>query len=187
MTDLKRTDQQFTDETTFVREVTPRRTSYRDGYVQGQQSEQYRLHQQYQNQKTREDQSLSVGLLIGILLTGSAVFGVGAFFLFNQQQTPSPVAAPTAAPEVQTSPSPPASPSSNKETTIIERTVEKAREVLPAVPSPVEVPKNSPASPGTPGTLGEQSQNTQTRQDNPAPAGNTATPDATKIPKSAGP
>ncbi len=182
MTDLKRTDQQFTDETTFVREVTPRRTSYRDGYVQGQQSEQYRLQQQYQNQKTREDQSLSVGLLIGVLLTGSAVFGVGAFFLFNQQQNPTPVAAPTAAPEVQTSPSPPVN--SNKETTIIERTVEKAREVLPAVPSPVDAPKNSPASPGALGTLGDQ--DTQTRPDTTAPTGNTATPDATKMPKSIG-
>jgi cytoskeletal protein RodZ len=187
MTNLKRTDKQFIDEATVIQELTPREISYREGYVQGQQSEQYRQHQQYRKQKSLEDQNLSLGVVLGILLTASIGLGVGAFYVFNQQQKPIPVASPTASPEVNASPSSTTSPSSNKETTIIERTVEKAREVLPAASPSVELPTSAPTSPATPeASVDQQPQNVPTPQVNAAPTGEAATPEAITIPQSIG-
>lgn len=110
--------------------------SYRDGYLQGRDVER-RIY--------RDDTSEASGLLVGILLATIAGIVVGSiFYVMQRNDNASRVERPTQIVPVPV-PNNSQPQTNNKETTIIERTVNRTREVVPvpekAVPaSPIPAP-----------------------------------------------
>ncbi|AFZ34474.1 hypothetical protein Sta7437_0889 [Stanieria cyanosphaera PCC 7437] len=104
--------------------------SYRDGYYQGRATEN-RL-----QTETRASQSngVSAGLVLGFLLAILAGLGVAAFFVFNGNNEPVLSPNDSTSTEIEEPNTP------DKETTIIERTIEKTQEVVP-------VPQAQPSNP----------------------------------------
>lgn len=98
--------------------------AYRDGYLHGRDTE-YRM--QEENRIVRENNSAATGLLYGITITALVGLIGGAVFLLTHRERPSTT-------PVQVVPVPntsqPQSPQG--QTTIIERTVNRTREVVPA-------------------------------------------------------
>jgi hypothetical protein len=123
------------------RSVTKGERSYRDGYVEGQSKVKGT---QYERERTAENNGLASGVIIG----GVLAFAVGLGFVvwayanrdlpaIEQPSSISPVTTPV-------SPAPPVAPTApTKQTTIIERTVEKP---APA-PVVIEVPAKVAPSP----------------------------------------
>ncbi len=133
------------------RPATREEVAYRDGYVNGRTIEE---RQQYnhrtaerirteQNARTREANSASAGLLTGLLLALLAIGAGGLVYYLTQDSEPATTEAPVKTPV-------------ERETTIIERTVENTREVvrdapdveLPDVQMPdvnIQVPETAPA------------------------------------------
>jgi hypothetical protein len=117
--------------------LTPEQRSYEQGYTQGQGTEN---ELQYQRERTAENSGAASGLIIGGIF--ATLVGLGAVYYYWGQSTPTPT--PTTI--INTPPSPaasaPASP--QKETKIIERTIEKAAPApttkVVEVPTPVLVP-----------------------------------------------
>jgi hypothetical protein len=108
--------------------LTPEQRSYEQGYTQGQGTENER---QYQR-RAAENGGVASGLLIGGTL--AALAGLGAYYYWAQP-------APTPTTIINTPPIPAASapPAPQKETKIIERTIEKA--APPPITTVIEVPK----------------------------------------------
>lgn len=155
-------DRDFTDSVN-ARPVTKDEVAYRDGYVRGKSAEQLEQERRraadarvYEaNARARADDGVSIGLVMGLVLAAVAAVLGGALYFYNADQgtvtpapetttpqpgTPQPVAPPPATPQ-----------SSNNDTTIIQRTIERTREVVP-VPSNVQTPPanveiNPPAEP----------------------------------------
>jgi hypothetical protein len=90
---------------------------------------------QYQRERSAEDSGTANGLLIGIFFALLAGLGVAAYYWSKPAPTPTTI--------INTPPSPAAaSPAPQKQTTIIDRTVEKTVPASPAPPPKViEVPK----------------------------------------------
>lgn len=127
------------------RPVTPDEVAYRDGYVQGKSAEQLEVDRRRaidarrheENARLRADNGVSTGVILGFVLAAiAAIFG-GVLYLYNNNDSPSPIApTPDATTPEATSPEP------TNETTIIERTIERTQEVIPApAPSRVEPPQ----------------------------------------------
>ncbi|MBD1915539.1 MULTISPECIES: hypothetical protein [Cyanophyceae] len=125
-----------------ARPVTPDEVAYRDGYVSGKSADQLeqerrraeeaRVHEE--NAKLRTDNGISTGLILGLVLAAVAVVVGAVAYVYSDANDGAIISVPQApAPEVQT-PEPP------NETTIIERTIERTQEVVPA-PSNVEPPE----------------------------------------------
>lgn len=129
------TDRNYTErsvDNVNARPVTSNEVSYRNGYVDGRATENRKEYAQ----RARENNSAFGGLMLGILLTAAAGLVAGIFYFSNQQN------------ELQEAPEPavvePQEP--NQETTIIERTIERTRDVVP-VPQPEAAPEPSNTAP----------------------------------------
>lgn len=119
-----------------TRPVTNDEVAYRDGYVRGkvaEQSEQDRRRAldariYEENARLRADNGVSTGLILGLVLAAVAAVVGGLLYVYSDANTGG-VATPEAV-----------SPQPTNETTIIERTVERTQEVVPA-PSEVTLPE----------------------------------------------
>lgn len=128
-------------------------TAYEKGYHQGRHSE--RLVQE-DNYAVRDNNSAASGIVIGLALAVIAGLAGGAMYLYNQRQESPRQTAPSTQiipVPVPNNSQPQQAPSSNKETTIIERTIDKTRDIVPvptqpsAAPSPQAPSKAPSASP----------------------------------------
>jgi type IV secretory pathway VirB10-like protein len=150
------------------RPVTQKERSYRDGYVEGQSKTKGT---QYERERAAETNGLASGVVIGSVLAFAVGLGFAVWAYANrdlpsteQPSSINPVTVP-ASPAASVAPTAPA-----KQTTIIERTIEK-----PAPPPAVrviEVPRAAP-SPAAPSTTPERpasEQTTPTAPANSAPA-----------------
>ncbi|MFQ4135579.1 hypothetical protein PGN35_004600 [Nodosilinea sp. PGN35] len=119
-----------------TRPATRDEIAYRDGYIRGKSAEQLeyerrraaeaRMHEE--NARLRADNGVSVGLVLGLVLAAVAAVVGGIVYVSSTDGTVTPT------PEA-TTPEP-----ANNETTIIERTIERTQEVVPA-PRTVETPQ----------------------------------------------
>jgi hypothetical protein len=115
--------------------------AYREGYQTGRDSE--RLSQQ-ETYSAREENSAASGLIIGLALASLAALAGGTIYFLNARNEP----VEQTAPSTQVVPVPVPVPdnsqprTSNKETTIIERTIDKTQK---AVPVPQQPATNSDA------------------------------------------
>ena len=113
--------------------LTPEQRSYEQGYTQGQSTE----NELQQRERAAANSGVASGLAIGGIL--AALVGLGAYYYWAQS-------APTPTTIINTPPVPAASTpvAPQKETRIIERTVEKAAPATPPkvveVPTPILVP-----------------------------------------------
>ncbi|MBD3885431.1 hypothetical protein IFO70_27275 [Phormidium tenue FACHB-886] len=120
-----------------AREVTPDEVAYRDGYVQGQASEQQ---YQYTREQISESNGTANGMLIGLAFAALIGIGAGAFFYITRSNEP--VQTQTASPTPATSQ--PQQP--QQRTTIIERTIDRTKEVVPTTPDvQISVPAPQPS------------------------------------------
>lgn len=112
-----------------VKTVAPSSTSYPEGYIHGRASERSL---ENQHKEVRSEKIAARGLLLGIALTSLVGLTIGALFLLNQRdetvpQTPLVV------------PSPHASQTPARETTVIERTTETTQDLAPTTQEPPAV------------------------------------------------
>lgn len=129
------------------RKATPDEVAYRDGYVEGQSSERSQAlrdqyaRDQYAREQIRESNGVANGMLIGLSLAVIAGLVASAFYFVNRSESPAPQTPVTA----------PASPQpQQRNTTIIERTIERTREAAPDVQVPdVQINVPEPAAPTT--------------------------------------
>ncbi len=144
------------------REVGYDQTAYRDGYWQGRNSERRSM----ENLRSRENESVASGLILGVLLTG--LFGLGAsiyFFLLNLNHSSQ------TAPVINI-PAPSQSPQAPER--VIERVVPVPQN-LPDVkiPTPnvnVTVPNLAPSSPTTQPQDNVTQETPKAEEASPAPA-----------------
>lgn len=122
--------------------------AYRDGYVRGKSAEQIEQDRRraanarrYESDaRMRADNGVSTGLLLGLVLAAAAAVVGGALFLISADQgtvTPTPEA---------TTPQP-VNPQPANDTTIIQRTIERTREVVPAPTNGQTPPANVETTP----------------------------------------
>ncbi|MGB3310723.1 MAG: hypothetical protein WBG32_10770 [Nodosilinea sp.] len=154
-------NQEF-DASINARPVTNDEIAYRDGYVRGKSAEQLeqerrraaeaRLYEE--NARLKADSGASAGLILGLALAALAAVVGGLIYVYLDDTAPD-TAVPT--PEAVT-------PEPANETTIIERTVERTQEVIPApssaqppdinvelnTPEPAPAPAPAPAAPVQP-------------------------------------
>lgn len=107
--------------------------AYREGYRTGRDSE--RLYQQ-EASSVREENSAASGLIIGLALASLAALAGGTIYFLNARNEPSKQTAP--ATQVVPVPVPDNSQprTNNKETTIIERTIDKTQKAIPVPQQP---------------------------------------------------
>jgi hypothetical protein len=178
------------------RPVTKDERSYRDGYVEGQSKVKGT---QYERERAAETNGLASGVIIGSVLAFSVGLGFAVWAYANrdtpieQPSSTSPLTAP-ASPKASAVPTAPA-----KQTTIIERTIEKPApppvviEVPKAAPSPASVAP-SPATPDRPPSGSDRTTPTAPSNEAPAPtkqapaspSANPTTPDSMSSPNSQG-
>ncbi|WP_431633202.1 hypothetical protein [Alkalinema pantanalense] len=121
------------------RPITTDEKAYRDGYVEGRTLQQ---NNQYQREKVAESNGIANGIIIGGILAAIVGLGAAAIAYYNRPQVPvqrSVIVEPTTAPSPQSSASPAA-----KQTTIIDRTIEKVTPAAPPEIKVIEVPKAVP-------------------------------------------
>jgi len=158
MTSKKPSDPNSFDDVN-TRPASADEVSYRDGYVHGRSLEQQ---SQSDREQVRESNSTANGLFIGVLFVALIGMGAAAFFYANRSNEP--VRGST------TSPSPAAVQPQQKETTIIERTIDRTQEVVPAAPPDIKI-NISPPQPANPGNTGSSAPATSTgsTQTEPSP------------------
>ncbi|MEO1093808.1 MAG: hypothetical protein AAFX01_02765 [Cyanobacteria bacterium J06638_28] len=138
MKDLNQDSNETSLQSVTGRKATADEVAYRNGYVQGRSIEM-QAHDRaaaYERRRAQKaaDNSLTTGLLLGLLITGVAGIVGGIIYFYNPQSTTAPVAAPETTPETETTPA-----QVENNTTIIERTIERTREIVPA-PSDISLP-----------------------------------------------
>ena len=112
--------------------VNPNPSDYKAGYTQGRAVEQHRYEA---NQQVRDNDSAGRGLLVGIILAGTAAIVGGGLYLLNQNNhTPAPVTSTIVVPGAAASPSVSPSPE------VRERIIEHDR-IVPVPQAPAEAPK----------------------------------------------
>lgn len=119
------------------RPITTDEKAYRDGYVEGRTLEQQT---RYQREKVAESNGVANGIIIGGVLALIVGLGAAAIAYYNRPQVPvqrSVIVKPTTSPS--SSPSPAA-----KQTTIIDRTIEKVTPAAPPEVKVIEVPRAVP-------------------------------------------
>ncbi len=142
--------------------VNPNPVDYKDGYVQGRAVEQHRYEA---NQQVRDNDNAGRGLLVGLILAGTAALVGGGLYLLNQSnQTPAPVNSTIVVPGGAASPK--ASPSPE----VRERVIERDR-IVPVPQAPTEAPKVNITLPQSPAPATQSAPATQ-----PAPATQAAPP-----------
>ena len=125
-----------------ARKVTPDEAEYRDGYVQGQASEQ---RYQYERERVSESNGAAGGLLLGTLLAALVGGAIALFYYTSQDREPTivPVTPVPAAPSPTPEAAQPQQPAP-RQTTIIERTIERTQQAAPPAPQVnIEVPAPS--------------------------------------------
>lgn len=148
------------DTSVNARPATRDEIAYRDGYVRGKAAEQREYDRRRaaearmyeENARLRADNGVSTGLILGFVLAGVAAVVGGALYVYNDMSTP------TATPEATT----PQEPSTD--TTIIQRTIERTREVVPA-PTQIQLPEVNPEINVTPPAPAPEAESSE-----PAPA-----------------
>lgn len=123
-----------------TRPVTKDEIAYRDGYVSGKSAQQLEQERRRaaeariyeENARLRANDGMSTGLILGLTLAAVAAAVGGLFYVYSEENLSPGTATPT--PEA-VSPEP-----ASNETTIIERTVERTQEVIPA-PSSAQPPE----------------------------------------------
>lgn len=112
--------------------VNPNPVDYKDGYIQGRAVEQ---HRHEANQQVRDNDNAGRGLLVGLILAGTAAIVGGALYLLNQSnQTPAPVNSTIVVPGAAASPSVSPSPE------VRERVIERDR-IVPVPQAPAQAPR----------------------------------------------
>lgn len=139
--------------------------SYRDGYIHGATTERRLNEESY----IESDRGTGNGLVLGIILATLAALGIGSAYVLTQRNEPAsrtqpstqiiPIPVPNNSQPQRSEPQ-----SSKKETTIIERTVDKTKEIVP-VPQQQEPAKQAPTTPDININL-----NSQEKQDTDAKA-----------------
>lgn len=150
------------------RKVTPNEVSYRDGYVEGQSVERSQVvRDQYDREEIRESNGVASGLVIGLAFAALAALVAGGLYFTTRSETnPAPVAAPVTAP---------ASPQPQRNTTIIERTIERTKEAAPVIQPPdvqINVPQPAPAPAAPAPAAPTTSESSSTQPSAPEPAVN---------------
>ncbi len=146
------------------RPATNSERAYRDGYVEGRVSEQGT---QGQREQVAESNGVANGIILGGLLAAIVGLGTAAFVYFNRPpvaatRSVNQPAAPVATPK-------PSSSVPTNQTTVIERTIEKA--APPAEVKVIEVPQAAPVpAPAAP------PQSAPASQASPAPASPSSSP-----------
>jgi hypothetical protein len=112
--------------------------AYQKGYQTGRDSERLLQEETY---AVREENSTASGLMIGLALASIAALAGGSIYFLNARNEPIQQTAPST--QVVPVPVPNNSQprSSNKETTIIERTIDKTREAVPVPQQPAKDPE----------------------------------------------
>lgn len=145
MTRERNTDPQASNPAN-IRKAEPDEVAYRDGYVQGRASERNlqstNRQLEYTNQRVREDNQAVSGVVVGLVL--ASIVGAIAGILYFLSQNPAVAPAPEA---TQAQPVAPEPPVIERQTTVIERTVDRVREVEPPAVPEVEVNIPSPQLP----------------------------------------
>jgi len=139
--------------------------SYRDGYIHGATTERSLNEESY----IERDRGAGNGLALGIIVATLAALGIGSAYVLSQRNEPAsrnqpstqiiPIPVPNNSQPQRSEPQ-----SSKKETTIIERTVDKTKEIVP-VPQQQEPAKQAPTTPDININL-----NSQEKQDTDAKA-----------------
>lgn len=112
--------------------VKPDPVDYQDGYTQGRAVEQHRYEA---NQQVRDNDNAGRGLLVGLILAGTAALVGGGLYLLNQSnQPPAPVERTIVVPGAAPSPSPSPSPQ------VRERIIERDR-LVPVPQAPAQAPR----------------------------------------------
>jgi cytoskeletal protein RodZ len=110
--------------------------SYQQGYQTGKDSERLLQQEAY---AAREENSAASGLMIGFALVTLAALAGGTIYFLNARNEPAQQTAPST--QVAPVPNNSQSPSSNKQTTIIERTIEKTQKAVPVPQQPTKAPE----------------------------------------------
>jgi hypothetical protein len=155
----RETAQRQTQSDLYSRDQKILEASFQEGFTKGRRAEQ--RHQQ-ENQRS----SIAVGLiyLLSTLLAVGVGVGLGTFLLFLNKNQSIPLPTPSVSPEVNAQP--------KQETTIIERSIEKVKDVVPSTGPKVDMPQQSPdqsvpqsvPTPAAPSTV----QSTPEMEPNPA-------------------
>lgn len=133
-------DQPTTLNNVHGRPITTDEKAYRDGYVEGRTLQR---DVQYQREKVAESNGIANGMIIGGVLALVVGLGAAAIAYYNRSPAPAPVtSSPTS--KVITPPASPSPTTPAKQTTIIERTVEKVAPAAPPEVKVIEVPKAVP-------------------------------------------
>lgn len=163
--------------------VEPDPSNDREGYTQGRSVEQQRYEA---NQQVRDNDNAGRGLLVGLILAGTAALVGGGLYLLNQNnQTPTPVertiVVPGAAPSVSPSPSP----------QVRERIIERDR-LVPVPQAPAQAPKVNITIPqpqqSAPATQTAPAQQPAPAQSSPQPTSpaNSVQPNSSSSPTNSG-
>lgn len=123
-----------------TRPATADELAYRDGYVRGkvakQREQEYRRDLEAriyaENARRQANEGVSIGLVFGLTLAALAAIIGGLFYVYRDADNPNIPDIIVPAPEAN-------SPEPSSETTIIERTIERTQEVVPA-PSEITLP-----------------------------------------------
>ncbi|HZG40682.1 MAG TPA: hypothetical protein VEZ50_18555 [Nodosilinea sp.] len=134
-----------------TRPVTNDEIAYRDGYVRGKSAEQLEHERRraaearvYEdNARLRADNGVSTGLVLGLVLAAVAAVVGGIAYVYSDAGNEPTITTPA---PTSTTPQP-----ANNQRTIIQRTIERTREVVP-VPTPAQPPEinvelNNPVQP----------------------------------------
>lgn len=120
--------------TAHGRPATREEVAYRNGYTEAQLREQNRWMRMHNHQRSQSDNT-PAGILIGLLLASALGIIIGGFYWASQTDDvivpvldPQPTEPENAAPNV-----------TERNTTVIERTVDRAQEVVPAEPPNVQI------------------------------------------------
>ncbi len=138
--------------------------AYRDGYLHGRDTEN-RI--QEENRIVRENNSAATGLLYGITITALLGLIGGAIFLLTHRDQPS-----TRPVQVVPVPNMSQPQSPQRQTTIIERTVNRTREVVPAPQQQAPATEAAPeaqTSPAQPGAVEPENTENEAQESAPQP------------------
>lgn len=161
--------------------VNPNPVDYKDGYTQGRAVEQHRYEA---NQQVRDNDNAGRGLLVGLILAGTAAIVGGALYLLNQSnQTPAPVNSTIVVPRA-------ASPSVSPSPEVRERVIERDR-IVPVPQAPAQAPRVNitipqPSAPATQAAPAQPSSQPTTPQSSaqPSPSTNSTNSGSQNSPRS---
>lgn len=158
------------------RRATPDEVAYREGYVHGKTAQRDAQHRYGHG---RNNNGMASGILIGVVLASLVGIAVGTFsYLLRDAQTTTVESTSTPIDLDAQQPEP-----VNRETTVIERTVDRTQEVVPVAPA--ETDSGTTSAPQTQQPNYVQPSTTQPTDTQPNGASSTNTPAIEPSPQSA--